>query len=101
MDVKDGLTGAGEAVRHQPKPAALQPEFAGNLDGAKLKRSQKFRVVCRRFEQCREVPARNDQYMNRGLGLEVMEGDDGIVLVDFPGRDVSRPDPAEDKVLGD
>ena len=43
-----------------------------------------------------DVPARNDEHMERRARVEVIERDDVVVLVDEPRRQLLRDDLAED-----
>jgi hypothetical protein len=80
MQVKNTLTGVGTGINRHPKAAFGNAVIAGKLSGD-LKNLADDRVVLwLDIEHAGDVLARNDQKMNRRLGIDVFKDDDVIVF---------------------
>jgi hypothetical protein len=91
VQVKNRLPGIRPGIDHQ---AVLpEPDFFGRFSGCQQQMAQQLRIV--RLVQGGDMPARDQQNMNRSLGLQVSESDSQIILVNERGRDLAAGDLAK------
>ena len=76
--------------------ALRQSLLAGDLRYDPEQMAEQRSVFGRRFGERTEVLARDNQHMDRGVGMNVGEGDALLVLVDASGGDASVDDLAEE-----
>ena len=95
MDVEDGLTGGFAGIDHHAVALVCQLQLARELRRAQQHGADDrgFRVI-HRIERS-DMFSRNDQDMRRRLRVDVVEGDDFVVFIDFLRGDFARRDPAE------
>ena len=97
MEVEDGLAGAGADVE-DGAVALLDVALAGDLGGREVAAADDFGVGGLGFFQSGEMTLWNDQYMRRSLRTDVFEGQDVVIFVDFPARNLAADDAAEEAV---
>jgi hypothetical protein len=84
MDVVDGLAGVRAHVEDQPVATAGHPPVRRHRVGSFEETGQQ--PVLRGFAGVGKVFARHHQDVDRGSGLDVLKGDDLVVLEDHLGR---------------
>jgi len=97
--VEDRLSGAGADIENR-SVSLLDVALARNLRGGEVTAANDFRVGSFCLFQSRKMFLRNDEHVGRRLGIDVFEGEDVGVLVDFLGGDFSADDATEKAVRG-
>jgi len=95
VEVKDGLTGEGAAVHHQPV-AVGDFQFFGQLPGDDKEFPQEWGILHLGLGHADDVAVGDDEDMDGGLGAGVVEGGYLLVLVNDAGRSFSSDDATED-----
>jgi PPOX class probable FMN-dependent enzyme len=89
MDVKDRLTCVAVDVEHRPIAALGVPMFRGNRSAPSQHGANQMVVGRGQVVQRRDVPSWNHEHVERSLRVDVVEGDQFVVLVCELGRNVS------------
>jgi len=95
MDVEDGLSSRFAHVHDETVAIGLQVKRAGNLCGPHDHSARRQRIGFGQLVEAGDVLSRNDENVNGRLWIDVVECDDILVLVRFPGGDVAGDDSAE------
>ena len=82
MNVEYGLACVGVAVEDGPITTLRESIRPGEITGAPDHLTDQCIVFRRQFIHRRNVPAGNHQHVHRRLAVDVLEGDEAIVLVD-------------------
>lgn len=95
MEMWYGLTGIRPRVDDEAIPAKRNPGFTGKVACPQDHTTQGLRVF-RLNVICRwNMLAGNDQDMHRGNGMGILKSQQFIILVDHPGGQLTRRDPAK------
>ena len=97
MEVEDGLSGAGADVE-DGAVALLEVALAGDVGGGEVAAADEFSVGGFGFFQTGKMFFGNDQNVRGGLRVDVFEGEDVFVLVNFLRGDFAAEDAAEEAV---
>jgi len=89
------------AVDHKPGAFITASAALGKFLGFEKQPSQKGRIGGIQFHNIRNMSFRNNQEMNRRLGIHIMEGQEFLILVNFFGRDLPFCNFAENAVIHD
>lgn len=96
MKVEDRLPGLGVGVDHGSEAGTVDPLLFRDT-GSHLKQVSEHRLFTRKLRvQRSDVLARNDEEVNRRLGMDVFERHTLIVLVQYLRVGLPRGDAAED-----
>lgn len=95
----DRLPTLAVAVEHQPEAPLRDAFLPGNLVRDQQEMPEQPIVVLSRIQKRREVSARNDQDMDRGLRMDVLEGHGLVILIDDLAGKFSCRDPAKEAGL--
>ena len=98
MDVEDRLTRVTVRVEHGPVSLVRIPVLLRNCGCRSLHRTNQRIVVRAKIVECRDVSARDDQCVERRLGIDVPDCDQLVIFVDESARNLSRDDLAEKAV---
>ena len=93
------MSGAGTDVE-DGAVALLDVALAGNLGRSEVAAADDFGVGGLGFFQSSKMFLGNDEDVRGGLRVDVFEGEDVVVLVNFPGRNFTGEDAAEEAVGG-
>lgn len=98
VNMHHGLSGSGAAVVDDAV-AVFQPLSLGNLrDGGEAGRdSAGVRVI--EFVGGSNVLLRHDEDMHRGLGIDIPEGEDLVVLIDLAAGDLPGDNLAKQAIV--
>ena len=100
VDVEHCLPGAAVAIEHRPVAVLRVPLILGDLCGARNQSAHHRRVPFLDVVQRRDVPAGDDEHMERRLRIDVLERQQLVVLVDDLRGDLAVGDLAEQTVVG-
>jgi len=98
MDMEHRLTSVAVAVQDRPVPALGVAVLLGQCGRAADHHADKVVVVRSQIVQRRDVLARNDEDMKRRLGIDVLERDKILVLVDELTGDRASDDLTEQAI---
>ncbi len=99
MEVEDGLSG----TRADVEDGAVSPldvALAGDVGGGEVATADDFGVGGLGLFQSGKVFLGDDENVRGGLRVDVFEGEDVVVLVNFLGGDFTAEDAAEEAVRG-
>jgi hypothetical protein len=85
-------------VEHDPVARLFQVFQTGDVLGLKQEASQQGGFLLRSFGQGGKMVLGDNQDVDGGLGLDVLEGQEDIVLIDHPGRYFPADDLAENAI---
>jgi len=97
VEVEDGLSGAGANIENGAI-ALFDVALASDLSGGKMATADDFGVVGFGFLQSSEMFFGDDEHVRGSLRINVFEGEDVVVFVDFFRGDFSAQDAAEEAV---
>ena len=97
MEVEDGLAGSGADVE-DGAVSVLEVALAGDFGGGEMAASDEVGVGGLRLFQSGKVAFGNDEHVRRRLGVDVFEGEDVVVFVNFFRGDFVAEDAAEEAV---
>jgi hypothetical protein len=97
VEVEDGLSGAGADIE-DGAVSLLDVALAGDLSGGEVTAADDFGVGGLGFFQSGKMFFRNDENVRGGLRVDVFEGKNVVVLVNFLGGDFTAEDTAEKAV---
>ncbi len=98
MQMNDRLSSVPAGVGHHPIARSGDPFLIGYLGRGLKETAQKGLIPRPGLAQGADMPFGDDQDMNRGLGVEVLEGQDLLILQDHLRRDLAGSDFAENTV---
>ena len=98
MDMKDCLAGIAIGVEDRSVAARRQAAFAGDSGRPPHQFADEPVVLGAELVERRDMPFRYDQHVGRRLRVDVVEGDDAIVLVDQRRGNLTPDDFAEQAV---
>ena len=87
MEVEHGLAGIWPRVGHDTVTALGQSLLCCDLGTRDHELSQEIGVLIATILDCRHMLFGDDQCVDRGLGIDIIEGHRAIVLMDNLGRD--------------
>jgi hypothetical protein len=94
VQVKDGLSGTGADVE-DGAVSLLDVALACDLSGGEMAAANDFGICGFGFFQPGKMSLGNDEHVRWGLRVDVFEGEDVVVFVDFLGGKFSTEDAAE------
>jgi len=97
VEVEDGLSGAGADVEDSAV-SVFDVALAGDLGGGEMASSDDFCVGGLGFLQSGKMPFWNDEHVSRGLWIDVLEGEDVVVFMNFLCGNLPADDAAEEAV---
>jgi len=97
MEMKDGLSGAGADVE-DGAVSLLDVALAGDLGGGEVAAADDFGVGSLGFFQSSKMFLGNDEHVRGSLGVDVFEGEDVVVLVNFLRGNFATEDAAEEAI---
>ena len=92
MQVRYRFASVRSVVEDQPVAILLEAEFIGDFRGLQHQVTEHLVVFGFGFSDAWNGFLRNDQNMRRRLRFDVAKGDNGIVLIDNGGRDLTSDD---------
>lgn len=99
MDMPDRLPAVAPGIDHQTVASILEPFRLGNLGGqANGTANGQFRAVGIRIHHAGDMLGRDDQNMDRRLGVEVSKCDGMVVSGHHGGRNLPGHDATEDAI---
>jgi len=99
VEVEDGLSGAGADVE-DGAVSVLDVALAGNVGSGEVAAADDFCVGGLRLFQSGKMFFGDDEDVSWGLRVDVFEGEDMVVLVNFFGGNFAAEDAAEEAVGG-
>lgn len=96
VQVEYRLPGVGPGIRDDAVAGFGKPPFARQLSGHLEHAAQEEMIAGREVVQVGHVAPGDQEKMDRGLRLDVLEGDDLVVGEDGPGRNRSGGNPTEE-----
>jgi hypothetical protein len=100
VDVKHRLPRLRVAVEDRPEARTVVPALPGDRRARPHHRADEIIFRRRQIVQRRHVLPRHDQHVHRRLRVDVVEGDQAIVLIDLRRGDLARDDLAEQAAHG-
>jgi hypothetical protein len=100
MDVRDFLAGISARIEDDPVAAVVNALLARRPAGGEEELAEKGVRALGRVLERREMELGDDQDVDRGLGPDVLEGQDTIGLEQDRGRQLAAHDAAEEAVAG-
>lgn len=97
VKVEHRLSGAGADVE-DGAVSVLDFALAGDLSGGEMAAPDEFRISQFSFFQSRKMFLGDDEDVRGRLRIDVFEGEDMVVFVNFFRRDVSTNDAAEEAI---
>lgn len=97
VQVEDRLPGAGADIEDGAVPL-LNVALARDMGGGKVAAADDFGVVRLGFLQPREMFLRNDEYVRRRFGINVFEGENVFIFVNFLRGNLTPEDPTEQAI---
>jgi len=97
VKVKNGLSCSRPHVQYSSIPL-LDVALACDLRGSQVTFADDFGISGLRFFQACEVPLRNDQNMRRRFRIDVFEGENVFVFVNFLRKNFTADDAAEEAI---
>jgi hypothetical protein len=97
MKVEHRLTCVGADVDYGPV-ATLQTSLTGNLGGGEVAVADDLRITGLGFFETGEVALGDDQHVGRSLRVNVLKGNDLVVLIYLFGGNFTRDDLAEQAI---
>jgi hypothetical protein len=97
VEVEDGLAGAGADVE-DGAVSLLDVALAGDVGGGEVAAADDFGVGGLGLFQSGKMFLGNDENVCGGLRVDVFEGEDVVVLVNFLGGDFAAEDAAEEAI---
>src|ERR1700722_17081582 len=94
MQMEDGLSGARADVEYGAV-SLLDIALASDLGGGQVAAADEFGIRGLGFFQSREMFFRNNQHVGGSLRIDVLEGEDGGIFIDFFGGNLAPEDAAE------
>jgi hypothetical protein len=98
VEVEDGLSGSRADVE-DGAVSVLDFALPGDFGGGKVAAADDFCVFCSGFLQSGEMFLGDDENVCGGLRIDIFEGENVIVFVNFLGRNLAADDAAE-KAIG-
>ena len=86
MDVIDRLSRPGVAIEDKTKSVGQTP-LPRNIGGVEVEMSDERGIFRRKVKDGRDMPFGNQQNMRRRLGIDVLDGDALLVLINLGGGD--------------
>jgi hypothetical protein len=97
VQVKHRLSGARTYVQNC-SVSLLDLALAGDFGSRKMASAYYFGIFRLRFFESGEMVFRNDQHMCRCFRVDIVEGENVVILVDFAGGDLAPQDTAKQAV---
>ncbi len=88
MEVGDGFTGVGAVVDDEAEPALSESKVLRDLGGFQEQMTEDPRIVGVGSEDAGDRFSGDDQDVDGGFGVGVMEGHDLVVFIDDLRRDI-------------
>ena len=82
-------------IEHEAEAAILESFGLGEVARSPQQAPDEGVVLRGEVREARDVPLRDHEHMHGTLGVDVVEREDGIVLVGHPGGDPARDDLTE------
>src|SRR6185295_7156114 len=95
VDMVDAVTRVLAGVEDEAESALRQPLGAREVGGTSHQAAHHLVVGRSQVEHARDVPLRYDEDVEGPLRVDIVESEDGVVLVSHAGRDAPRHDLAE------
>lgn len=92
MQVRHRFAAVGAVVEDEPETVLRQAQFPGDFGGFQQQMAEQGLVFRSRFGEAREGFLRDHEDVRRCLRGNVVEGDDRVVLIDNPGRNLTSDD---------
>ncbi len=89
VEMRDRLARIGAVVNHQSKTALGKAEFGGDFGGFQQQVTENPRIVGVGSEDAGDRFSGDDQDVDGGFGVGVMEGHDLVVFIDDLRRDIT------------
>lgn len=83
-------------VYYCPEAFFIQPMLPGQLPYDSIDMGQQLPIGLSQLQECGYVPLRDEEEVNRGLGVNVLKGQHRIILVDDFTWDFFSHDATED-----
>jgi hypothetical protein len=99
VDVTHGLAPVSAAVGDDTKAVLCQSGALGHSLCGEKNLSDQAAILWTKAHQSGDVLSRNDQLVNRRLGVEVLNRNQCLTLVGEGGRDLPPNDPAKDALF--
>ncbi|OHE62092.1 MAG: hypothetical protein A2Z99_10710 [Treponema sp. GWB1_62_6] len=93
-----GLASVRAAVRHEAGALFGTAKIAGQLLRAEGKTPDQAFVIVGGVHEAGDMPLRNDEEVDRRTRGDVVEGENLVVLINLPARNLSPRDSAEQAV---
>lgn len=94
VQVKDGLACTGADIKDR-SVSMFDVALARNLRCSEMAAADDLCVGGFGFLQSSKMTLRNDEYMRRRLRIDVFEGKDMLIFINFLGRNLAADDAAE------
>src|SRR6185503_17526962 len=101
VDVVDAVSRIVTGVEDQPEAPLGQAQVGGQVAGASHQAPHEGVVAGGQVQDARDVALGHDEDVDRALRVDVVEGQDRVVLVGHAGRDLPGHDLAEQAGHGD
>jgi hypothetical protein len=96
VDVEHAIARVGPGVEDESEAPLRQAKIPGEVAASPNQRSHERIVLGGQVQKAREVFLGDQQDVDGGFGPDVVEGQNGVVLVDHPRGDPARDDLAEE-----
>lgn len=88
MDMKYVLTGIFSGIQHYTVSTFFYPHLLGNLARTPEQMTEDFFFLIRNINERGKVFFGDEQYMSRGLGIDILEGNDLVIFIHYLRRNV-------------
>ena len=88
MEMIDRLTGIGAGINDQPEPAPVDRLLPCEPGSRPADPADQLPVLFDHLRQAGDMLLRDDQYMHRGPGINIPEGQNLIIFIDDLRRNV-------------
>lgn len=92
MQVGDGFAGIWPVIEDEAEAGGGEAELVGDLGGFEEEVAEELLVCGRGVGEARDGLFGDDQYVGRGLGLDVAKGQEEVVFINDGGRDFTGDD---------
>ena len=92
MKVRHGFATIRAVIKYKAEAVLLKAQLSGDFGSFQQQMTEQGLVFGLRFGDARDGFLRDQENVCRCLWCNVMEGDDGVVLIDNPGRDFASDD---------
>lgn len=92
MQVRHGFAAIASVVDDEAKTSFVQAEFGGHLGSFQQQVAEKVLIIRTRLGEARNGFLGHDQNVRGGLGMNVADGEDKLIFINYRSRNFARGD---------